>query len=1346
MTQTVFPFLHTPIEAPDFIDFYENVYRTGVADGSEVSAGSAGWLITIGFGKVVIGGSYIHDDADKIDGIDLGHTFGTNRHYAVYQNYAYAATDPAPTSIFAVAAAATPPAQPIIPANSVKLADIFIPDTATDILHADVVISNVPKVHGPTNVLDSGRIFEKLIQSNSNSKFFTEGSVLYDNTAEEIQLSDDLILQSFVTHNKTEFDGPALVRGTETGPINLAIPGTLGSKDCIVYCLLDRSVPTTAAVIELKTLDLTATWDPNLADFYDPTLGDQIFVFALVQGNGAGFTDVASGVPSLLGVEGAALVETPVGNSAFAIFKDEWLQGGLRIVDWDNATYPAGVEAALDVLVPANFRKEGMLIHARNTDLNLIDPMTREGGAWKHYPLERRGWGRVSGLVVTRPSGLPDKVAISAGSFITYSGRFVVVPDAVQVDFAGQGATDLFAIWDSDTNTFGIVNMGGAGIDASSGQDSMPFAAVNFDGTNITHMEPVLPRSVQMLPNTDNETSTYSDPSVLTVSNSSTQWRTTSQFETVYHALLFMRSFDDDAVRPKVIEIQDSVSQTAWVLGGTVDTIAGTAVVGTGTSFLTDYAQGDVIRANGVARYVKSVTDDFNLTTYDPFPGVATTSHSRSQTHGPHAWVFNIGATFFSNDDMYEGLIIRGGAGDSTYPAWNWGDSLTEGGSVPLIQQANYSRLRIRDLALTYNGNNDGTRSGAVANIIAGAAAGNMRLSGLTGMHPGMIGREMEVTGAANGANNGWFTIADFVDATSVDVVNGAAVVPDGNNGSISWQTERNHDVVMLKTMTGGFLMEDCSINGGGDLSHVVNFGTSMSLGGTGSTSTPPNVFDRVQMLGLFDAVQQGSVFYNEDASPTGRLSLHNCTINGNVNQIFEWETAGSGWSTGADLRVYMDEVVVISDVNLCNFIVDKYGTPTATPPLDNDQMFTFSRCTVTGTITQVANVGTHASGVIHLDQCELRASTMTGLGARAITNSLNTVGVTMPTTSLPSIVGANITLPATTPDFDHNGLVLTNDRLSMNLGDAAIEAHALRWLRTKANSHWDGFGFVGSGMEVYPEDGGIVRMKPGFGITGNGDLAYRSTDATMDLSSKLSIAGASPGLAAGPEEVVYIFWDPTIDELVWTRFNAPPNPITGGVSTAITGPLNDGDHDDHIFVGSLVTGRDIAAPGANPWGSCYVSYLGNNQRMVWTPEADLVTPWSTGANIGTTGNPTPVIVPVYNQLNYFDTATSYLVQMRSSFDSAQGHANGDIIVMTPPQPSEFSAAIAQFQHTHQYTNVNLLSVSNCWVPRSDGTSAVSYFQQTNAGNSTVRITILAYIENTGNVHGRIVPGFNGSP
>ncbi|MGZ3438062.1 MAG: MopE-related protein, partial [Polyangia bacterium] len=82
------------------------------------------------------------------------------------------------------------------------------------------------------------------------------------------------------------------------------------------------------------------------------------------------------------------------------------------------------------------------------------------------------------------------------------------------------------------------------------------------------------------------------------------------------------------------------------------------------------------------------------------------------------------------------------------------------------------------------------TKSGAAASIVAGAAANNARISGLTGMLFTDIGKAIQISGANSAANNGYFTITNFVNATTVDVRNNVAVVPDTKNGTISWNVK----------------------------------------------------------------------------------------------------------------------------------------------------------------------------------------------------------------------------------------------------------------------------------------------------------------------------------------------------------------------------------------------------------------------------------------------------------------------------------------------------------------------------------------------------------------------------
>jgi hypothetical protein len=79
------------------------------------------------------------------------------------------------------------------------------------------------------------------------------------------------------------------------------------------------------------------------------------------------------------------------------------------------------------------------------------------------------------------------------------------------------------------------------------------------------------------------------------------------------------------------------------------------------------------------------------------------------------------------------------------------------------------------------------TGSGIVANAIAGAGAGNQRISGLTGMVAGDVGASLVLAGFASSGNNGTFPIAAFVNSTTVDVTNAGGVSGDANNGTGQW-------------------------------------------------------------------------------------------------------------------------------------------------------------------------------------------------------------------------------------------------------------------------------------------------------------------------------------------------------------------------------------------------------------------------------------------------------------------------------------------------------------------------------------------------------------------------------
>jgi hypothetical protein len=70
---------------------------------------------------------------------------------------------------------------------------------------------------------------------------------------------------------------------------------------------------------------------------------------------------------------------------------------------------------------------------------------------------------------------------------------------------------------------------------------------------------------------------------------------------------------------------------------------------------------------------------------------------------------------------------------------------------------------------------------------LSSLSSGFATLTGLTGMTSGAVGQYLQITGAAQSANNDTFQIASFISATSVTVAGPTIVTSDANNGSIHW-------------------------------------------------------------------------------------------------------------------------------------------------------------------------------------------------------------------------------------------------------------------------------------------------------------------------------------------------------------------------------------------------------------------------------------------------------------------------------------------------------------------------------------------------------------------------------
>jgi len=110
-----------------------------------------------------------------------------------------------------------------------------------------------------------------------------------------------------------------------------------------------------------------------------------------------------------------------------------------------------------------------------------------------------------------------------------------------------------------------------------------------------------------------------------------------------------------------------------------------------------------------------------------------------------------------------------------------------------------------RAAANTVNSYVDG-QSGSAASVVSGAPAGQMRVTGLTNMSAASVGRFLELLNTGSAENAGTFEIVTVSDATSVDVVNASAVIPDGNNGAIQWREATRTVTVKAGTIVSASL------------------------------------------------------------------------------------------------------------------------------------------------------------------------------------------------------------------------------------------------------------------------------------------------------------------------------------------------------------------------------------------------------------------------------------------------------------------------------------------------------------------------------------------------------------
>jgi hypothetical protein len=417
MTQFIEPNKKSDLTGPNALTWLQSL-RTGLLEGLTVTKGSSGWLISLASGKFVLKGTNVYDDETRTDDTVLSASFtpGQNSHIVVYATYAYADVYPPTNVVYGVVIeqAAGIPAIPAQPADSVKLADIFIPGTATAITDADVKIVNAPKVPA-LGTDDADVLLERVVSSNYNLVVTGGGAFTYAPGPDILSWTEDLYLYAqAVTIQERYMSAPLAVGRIPAGSL------TSMGDNAVAFVAFDRSAITdvgTPAVLVPKVLDLDDAATSDIADFFNAGTREQIVWLAMTVG-------------------GVLKRRAGFGN----IFADE--------VVYDNATSglaASDAQAAIDEV-------EGRVDAAEsNISTNTTNIGSNDDDIEGLQNFQARGSGVYSGCT---PSILnPTTVRITAGVLYDSFGR---KQEPVQADIVVSTSADSEHIvyWDISTQTF----------------------------------------------------------------------------------------------------------------------------------------------------------------------------------------------------------------------------------------------------------------------------------------------------------------------------------------------------------------------------------------------------------------------------------------------------------------------------------------------------------------------------------------------------------------------------------------------------------------------------------------------------------------------------------------------------------------------------------------------------------------------------------------------------------------------------------------------------------------------------------------------------------------------------
>jgi hypothetical protein len=218
--------------------------------------------------------------------------------------------------------------------------------------------------------------------------------------------------------------------------------------------------------------------------------------------------------------------------------------------------------------------------------------------------------------------------------------------------------------------------------------------------------------------------------------------------------------------------------------------------------------------------------------------------------------------------------------------------------------------LSADNVNLTTNPYGEPGLSGAAASIVAGAPAGQARVQGLTSFTSASVGRFLTISGAASAGNNGRFLIAAVNSATEVDIVNASAVMPDGNNGSISWVVRGlGNTSAWFRVAASGGSREWLFQRGSGDATWTASRSKAGFTGGSPTATTASTATDATALFSaatLFSATPGRWFISADDADGFGWTAYAIPVGGGNVLTFLSDEPLLTGTAAAEDTDPYL--------------------------------------------------------------------------------------------------------------------------------------------------------------------------------------------------------------------------------------------------------------------------------------------------------------------------------------------------------------------------------------------------------------------------------------------------------